>query len=76
MSKTIRFIKVLLNTIQIGFWQNDYLYPLEFEKKNWDKLAYSEQDFPFKKKHLWKTRLGFKTAYELSQIIIPEFPKQ
>lgn len=38
--------------------QNDYLYPPKGE---------SEEGYPFKKPHLWKTRIGFKTAWDLSK---------
>lgn len=38
--------------------QNDYLYPPKGE---------SGEGYPFKKPHLWKTRIGFKTAWQLSR---------
>lgn len=38
--------------------QNDYLYPSKGE---------SAEGYPFKKPHLWKTRFGFKTAWQLSK---------
>lgn len=41
--------------------QNDYLYP-----HKGCEPEYAE-GYPFKKAHLWKTRFGFKTAWELSK---------
>lgn len=41
--------------------QNDYLYP--------PKNCEHPEQYPFSKKHLWKTRIGFKTAYDLANII-------
>ena len=40
--------------------QNDYLYP----HKGTENYPH-----PFDKPHLWKTRLGFKTAWDLAKII-------
>jgi hypothetical protein len=40
--------------------QNDYLYPTTN-----DLIGYT----PFKKPHLWKTRFGFKTSYNLAKYI-------
>lgn len=41
--------------------QNDYLFPPK------DCEPEYAEGYPFKKPHLWKTRIGFKTAYELSK---------
>ncbi len=41
--------------------QNDYLYPFEGCDPEY------AESYPFKKPHLWKTRFGFKTAWELSK---------
>lgn len=38
--------------------QNDYLFPPKGEDAD---------GYPFKKPHLWKTRIGFKTAWDLSK---------
>ena len=40
--------------------QNDYLYPA-----SQDQIGYT----PFEKPHLWKTRFGFKTSYNLANYI-------
>ena len=40
--------------------QNDYLYP---------SLGQNPEHYPFSKPHLWKTRIGIKTAWELAKII-------
>lgn len=39
--------------------QNDYLFPPKGE---------DAEGYPFKKPHLWKTRIGFGTAYRLAKI--------
>ncbi len=41
--------------------QNDYLFP-------WDGCLFPEH-FPFQKPHLWKTRLGIKTSWDLARAI-------
>lgn len=38
--------------------QNDYLFPSNGE---------NAESYPFKKPHLWKTRIGFRTAWNLSK---------
>ena len=40
--------------------QNDYLYPPKGEEQG---------VYPFRKPHLWKTRFGFGTAWDLAKII-------
>jgi len=51
----IRFIKAFFDFFGR---QNDYLYPNEQTKDLWH---------PFQKKHLWKTRFGFITSFEIAK---------
>ncbi len=58
--KIIFFIR--LNSFFTFFLkQNDYLYPHEGCEEEY------KTGYPFQKAHLWKTRIGFKTAWELSK---------
>ena len=40
--------------------QNDYLYPFDGQV--------NPESCPFKKPHLWKTRIGFNTAWSLAKL--------
>jgi len=54
--KYIHFIRCYFSFLGM---QNDYLYPFEGQ--------INPESCPFKKPHLWKTRIGFKTAFEISK---------
>lgn len=57
----IKYIKFPFKVIQYAFWQNDYLYPKSPDDTLW---------YPYRKKHLWRTRIGFKTAWGLARVIV------
>jgi hypothetical protein len=56
-------MKLLLFIYNFFYWlgiQNDYNYPTDKNDIGW---------YPFKKKHFWKTRIGFKTSFNLAKFI-------
>jgi len=58
----MKHIKRIMEFLSFFGTQNDYLFPNSHTKNLWH---------PFKKPHLWKTRFGFKTSWELAKIIHP-----
>lgn len=61
--KTLRFIRIFFKFLGM---QNDYLYPNGYQK---EMCTEYQDSFPFQKPHLWKTRFGFKTAWDLAKIL-------
>jgi hypothetical protein len=57
MIKYYRFIKCFFSFLGT---QNDYLYPF-------DGCVHPDS-YPFQKPHLWKTRIGFSTAWSIAKI--------
>ena len=55
----MRVIKFIQTFFTFFGHQNDYCYPNEATKDCW---------YPFNKPHLWKTRFGFKTAWDIAKI--------
>jgi hypothetical protein len=56
--RVLRFIKTFLSWLGS---QNDYLYPFEGQINN--------EMCSFKKSHWWKTRIGFRTAWDMARTI-------
>ena len=58
MKKYLRFIGCFFRFLGT---QNDYLYPFEGQV--------NDDSCPYKKAHLWKTRIGFSTAWNIAKSI-------
>lgn len=56
-------MKIFYFIYEFFYWlgiQNDYNYPSDENYKPWH---------PYPKKHLWKTRIGFKTAWNIAKFV-------
>lgn len=55
----MKYIYFFITFIKFLGMQNDYLFP-KANDNNW---------YPFSKPHLWKTRIGFSTAWAISKAV-------